>query len=401
MDKIEIQQEAEKLLTKKLYRKNTIIENPLAFRPEYFPQDLFVREEIDMLFEDITDYINYNTPGSMLLLGKPGSGKTASLKFLEKALNKIEEVSDSFIVKYINCRNKTAHDIMSELTGNLKPTINIGLLFKVFFERMDKNVILFLDEIDTPNDQREIRDLLYTLSRPSESIPGFELENTTKLVLASNNLNWSNKLDPAVSSSLSMKTHNFSPYNKKQLIEILSKRCQEGLYDSNCISKEIFRKIAQKTVDGHNGDARYAIKVLFYAAKEVEREGLRKISMEHIEKVYPFAEKEIENEGVVKLNDKVFLVLYAAIKSKDKRTTSVYDTYCNLSNGSRMRSVKYTLFHHYMQYLENQNAIMLYKDKNVKIKTLSIEVLIPKGIIEDEFGKRKMRLFSEKKEVSE
>ncbi|MCH8945592.1 MAG: orc1/cdc6 family replication initiation protein [Nanoarchaeota archaeon] len=389
---------AKDLLLTKLYRKKTIIKNPVAFRPEYLPQDLFVREEIDSLFDDLTDYIKYNTPGNILLLGRPGTGKTASLKFLDKTLGNNSSILKDFSVKYINCRNKTAFDIMSELTANMKSNINIKILFEHFFLNLQKNYILFLDEIDTPKNQKEVEDLLFVLSRPSEYANEFEVNHTIKLVLASNSLKWSGKIDVAVASSLLLKTHIFQPYNIKQLVEILERRCREGLSNQSYVTKEILRNIAQKTISEYHGDARAAIKILFYAAKDVEKEGSEKIIGENIDKVSKFVEKEIESEGVIKLNDAAFLILYSSVNSKIKETTGVYDIYGKISINCKLKPVKYTNFHHYLQYLENQNLIQLYKNKNVKTKTLTIEVVVPPEIVKEEFERRKMRLFLEKKE---
>lgn len=396
----EKESEAKNILKKKLYRKKNIILNPLAFRPEYMPEDLFVRPEIDDLFDDVSDYINYNSPGNILILGRPGTGKTASLKFIEKTLNEFTEINESLFVRYVNCRNKSSSDILNELTGNIKINIHTTILLKEFFSNIKPKSIILLDEVDMAKDSQEMRNLLYTFSRPSESNYESKVNSTLKLVLASNNLNWFTKLDRATASSLLLKEHIFETYNIKQLMEILERRCKEGLASQNCVNKETLKNIAQKTVNEHNGDARYAIKVLFYAARESEREGVDKIASTHIEKVYEYAEKDLEGEGLIKLNDSAFLILYSSLASLDKVTTKIYDFYCDLVSNFRLKAVKYTNFHNYLEYLENQNLIRLFKDPENKTKVLSIETVIPKETLEEEYKRRKVRLTVNDRESS-
>ncbi len=388
---------AKEMIKTGLRKRTTIIRNPLAFRLEYDPQDLFVRNENELLIKDILDYVNYKSPGNLLLLGTPGTGKTASLRFIEKTLNNTKEVTDEFFIKYINCRNKSAFEIISEIVGNEKTNISTNFLYKKFFKEMEKNHLLFLDEIDKGSDPKEISNLLYILSRPLEYSD--EIKYTINLILASNNLSWGNGIDPALRSSLLLKEYIFSPYNMSQLIEIMRRRIREGVINENCINQEILRYIARKVIDKHNGDSRYAIRILFYAIRDIEMKGNEKISELIINYVFPKVEKEIESAGMQKLSDQHFLTLYACANSKINKTISVYETYCNLLSGFRMKPLKYNNFHHYLQYLENQNLIRMIKKE--KERELFIEILTPKEAIKQEFNYRIKKIQLYKKQVIE
>ena len=61
---------AQELIRSGLKKRTTIIRNPLAFRLEYDPKDLFVRNEIELLIKDILDYVKENVPAIMIKEGK-------------------------------------------------------------------------------------------------------------------------------------------------------------------------------------------------------------------------------------------------------------------------------------------------------------------------------------------
>lgn len=386
---------ARELIKTGLKKRTTIIKNPLAFRLEYDPHDLFVRNEIEYLIKDVLDYVNYKSPGNLLLLGTPGTGKTASLRFIEKTLND-SKAKEEFVIKYINCRDKSAFDIISELTGNEKTNISTKLLYKRFFSEMEKNHLIFLDEIDKGSDPKEISNLLYILSRPLEYSE--EIKYTINMVLASNNLNWSNKIDPALRSSLSLKEYVFSPYNITQLIEIMKRRIKEGVI-KDCLNQDTLRHIARKVIEKHNGDSRYAIRILFYSIREIELKGDGKISQSIVNLVFPNVEKEIESAGMQKLSDNHFFTLYASSTSKIDKTMSIYETYGSVISNFGMRFAKFNNFHHYLQYLENQNLIRMIKKEGER--ELSVEVLAPKESIKQEFVYRTKKLQLYKKQGKE
>ena len=70
-----------------------------------------------------------------------------------------------------------------------------------------------------------------------------------------------------------------------------------------------------------------------------------------------------------------------------------YEYYLQLTQGFEMYPIKYNNFHHYLQYLENQNFIRLSKED----KEVSVGILIPTEVIEEEFSNRAKRIELSKK----
>jgi cell division control protein 6 len=87
----------------------------------------------------------------------------------------------------------------------------------------------------------------------------------------SNDLMFTDHLDPRVKSSLSEEELMFPPYNAIQIQEILRKRAEKA-FMASAIAEGVIEKCAAYAAREH-GDARRALELLRVAGELAEREG--------------------------------------------------------------------------------------------------------------------------------
>ncbi|MFH1306306.1 MAG: AAA family ATPase [Candidatus Micrarchaeota archaeon] len=254
--------------------------------PEFLPEELPGREKE---MREIASYLQAaakgRTPPSMLLTGKPGTGKTTIAKLL---LNQLTEVSRKPLPIYINCwETSTRHGILNRLVielGDMIPrrgiaTDEIVMRIGEIGGRKQNIPIIILDEVDRllAPQTREDR-VLYDLSRAQEAL-GID----ASVIAITNEENLPVKLDERVRSSLTNHTINFKPYNPNELREILRERAKmafwQNTYDNDVIG--LCAGIGAKA----GGDARLTIHLLWAAGKTAEREGAKKICVKHVKEV--------------------------------------------------------------------------------------------------------------------
>ena len=236
-----------------------IISNPTVFKQTYTPDLIVERKETTDFYREISVFINYRKPSHLIVKGFPGSGKTVTVNFLTDELKKEKQDIEIFTE---NCSAKSPVDVLQNLTKDFS-TKNFQDLKKIFAEKLSKDAIIVLDEIDRSNPR--IEDLLYFLSRPKELIP--EFNKNINLILISNNLRWEEGLQDKTRSSLQLKPLVFAPYSIPQIINILRARIKKGFIKESSISDELIKKIAEDTERIKKGDCRVAIETLFYSAQ--------------------------------------------------------------------------------------------------------------------------------------
>lgn len=254
--------------------------------PEYLPEQLPGRErEIKEMASYLNEATKGRAPPSILLLGRPGTGKTTTSKLLLKQLC---EVSTKPMQIYINCwENSTRFGILSQLItefGDMLPRRGIALdeIVQRIGElgKREKHIpIIILDEVDrlvasTTGEEQ----VLYDLSRPKEAL-GIE----ASVIAITNDEELAMKLDPRIRSSLTNNSIKFESYNPLQLKHILKERAVNAFFPGVC-DEEIIGVCAAVGAKA-GGDARVSIQVLWSAGKKAEREGARKISLEHVKEV--------------------------------------------------------------------------------------------------------------------
>lgn len=329
--------------------EKNIIKNAAVFEESYTPSEIVERGETNNLYNELSKFFNYGVSNNIFLVGPSGTGKTVTLNYVKNEL--LKKVPD-FYIKYINCSDKTQKNILNMLvkgTGRLESEERLKIRF---LNELNKNCLIILDEIDKGI---KIRNLLYFLSRPSESLENFK--NSISIVLVSNDLNFDDSLDTAIRSSLQLRRISFSNYSKNQIYKILKSRADEGLQEKK-IENVLLDFISEKVSKDYTGDCRVAIKVLFYAAQLAEEGNKEKIDELDINKAFPKASKDLEKNKLTRLSNRNFLILYAIKESKDKTMESVYNEFQSIiKTDINVKEIGKTMFYYVIEYLENQGLI--------------------------------------------
>ena len=127
------------------------------------------------------------------------------------------------------------------------PTDEIYSLFYKSIDTEKRIIILILDEIDYLVDK--IGDgILYNLTRINSELKQAQIS----IIGISNDLLFTDRLDPRVKSSLSEEEIVFPPYNALQIQDILKERSEKA-FKSDCLEYGLIQKCAAYAAREHGG----------------------------------------------------------------------------------------------------------------------------------------------------
>ncbi|TLZ58811.1 MAG: AAA family ATPase, partial [Methanobacteriota archaeon] len=248
-------------------------------RPSFVPDRLPHREEqLDQLAQILATALRGDRPSNVLIFGKTGTGKTAVVKYIENELKKLDGGRAVQYV-YMNCEivdtpygvlQNVANRFVENLSQRIPFTgLSTDRVYQMLVEKLDEEkriVILVLDEIDkivTKNGD----DLLYQLLKINDDLTKAKVS----LIGISNDLKFTEWLDPRVKSRLSDEKMVFPPYNAGELFDILQQRSHKA-FDNGVAAESVLSLIAALAAQEH-GDARRAMDLLRVAAELAERAG--------------------------------------------------------------------------------------------------------------------------------
>ncbi|MEM4282261.1 MAG: ORC1-type DNA replication protein [Candidatus Woesearchaeota archaeon] len=311
--------------------KKSLFVNKKALQLDYVPEKILYRDEqVQQLANILAPVLRMEKPSNIFVYGKTGTGKTVTVRYTTRQLENVAAHHNILLkVLYVNCKLKKISDTEYRLLAHLcrelgcdvpqtgLPTSEIYNTFCKIIDSKKQNVIIILDEIDELAENTGDQ-LLYNLTRINS-----ELKNVKVSIIGiSNNLVFTENLDPRVQSSLSEEEMIFPPYNAIQLQEILKQRAAEALA-KDAIGEGAIEKCAAYAAREH-GDARRALELLRVAGELAEREGSPKIKIEHIDK----AEAKIENDRILETvttqPQQYQAVLYAIFLSTSQREDDIY-----------------------------------------------------------------------------
>jgi len=319
--------------------KDPLFINKKVLQSSYTPNTIPHREEqIKQIASILAPALKLEKPSNLFLYGKTGTGKTLSVKYvMEQMIDVANKKNISFGMYYINCKLKRVADTEYRLIAQISrefglevpatglPTEEVYRLFVNYLKNSKKLVVIILDEIDQLV-KKAGDEILYNLTRLSTELKSSEIS----LVGISNDLKFTDNLDPRVRSSLSEEEIVFSPYNAIQLQEILKQRSKEAFRDG-VIVEGVIEKCAAYAAREH-GDARRALELLRVAGELAERANETSIKIKHIDE----AEEKIDRDRIldtIKTQPKQFqatllsIFTYALQSNNSIFTGDIYNYY--------------------------------------------------------------------------
>ncbi|OYR44833.1 MULTISPECIES: Cdc6/Cdc18 family protein [unclassified Halorubrum] len=347
-----------------------IFENKEVLRPSYTPHELPHRnDQINRMATILVSALRGETPSNILIYGKTGTGKTASAKFVSQELESTSQKYDvPCEVEYINCEvTDTQYRVLAQLAntfieknqqvianrldrcrelrsaavddvGSLSGTEFATLealdariadleddademeevpmtgwptdrVYSTFFEAVDYHervVVIMLDEIDKLV-EKSGDDTLYNLSRMNS-----ELEKSRISIMGiSNDLKFTDFLDPRVKSSLGEEEIVFPPYDANQLRDILQHRADIS-FKQEALTDDVIPLCAAFAAQEH-GDARRALDLLRTAGELAERSQAEIVAEKHVRQAQDKIELDRVVEVVRTLPTQSKIVLFAVI----------------------------------------------------------------------------------------
>jgi cell division control protein 6 len=411
-----------------------IFENKEVLRPSYTPQELPHRtDQINKMATILVSALRGETPSNILIYGKTGTGKTASAKFVSKELESTSRKYDvPCEVEYINCevtdtqyrvlaqlankfieKNRAhAEDRLAELEGlreggdlaetefdspaaveerieeleadldEMEPVPMTGWptdrVYSTFFDAVDHHervVVIMLDEIDKLV-EKSGDDTLYNLSRMNS-----ELDNSRISIMGiSNDLKFTDFLDPRVKSSLGEEEIVFPPYDANQLRDILQHR-SEVAFKGSALSDDVIPLCAAFAAQEH-GDARRALDLLRTAGELAERGQADGVSEDHVRKAQDKIELDRVVEVVRTLPTQSKIVLYAIILLEKNgvhniNTGEVFNIYkrlCEEIDADVLTQRRVTDLISELDMLGIVNAVVVSKGRYGRTKEISLSV---------------------------
>ncbi|MFW6449096.1 MAG: Cdc6/Cdc18 family protein [Halobacteriota archaeon] len=412
-----------------------IFDNKDVLRPAYTPSNLPHREEkINEMASILVSALRGETPSNILIYGKTGTGKTASAKYVSGELERTSQRYEAPChVEYVNCEvidtqyrvfaklantfieaNRSAiDDRLDRLTGwarQLRTGDGEGLpvddlsevleridrleadrdmfelvpmtgwptdrVYEALFDAVDyreRVVIIMLDEIDKLV-EKSGDDTLYNLSR----INGDLERSRVSIMGISNDLRFTDTLDPRVRSSLGEEEIVFPPYDANQLRDILEHRASVA-FKEDALSEDVIPLCAAYAAQEH-GDARRALDLLRTAGELAERDQARSVLDAHVRRAQEKLEIDRVMEVVRTLPHQSKLVLFATVllekHGSSKHTTGeVYDVYnqlCERLDTDALTQRRVTSLISELDMLGIINAVVVSKGRYGRTKEISI-----------------------------
>jgi cell division control protein 6 len=207
------------------------------------------------------------------------------------------------------------------------PTDQVYSEFRSALDEKKRTVVIMLDEVDKL--VRKGDDVLYNLSRLNSDL----LRSRVSLIGISNDLKFTEFLDPRVKSSLGEDEIIFPPYNAEQIRDILNQRASRAFKQG--VLEEGVIPLCSAIAAQEHGDARRALDLLRIAGELAERARSSVVTEDLVRAAREKIEQDRVEEVIKTLPTQSKLVLYSVMLLEEQgtrniTTSAVYNMYKQL-----------------------------------------------------------------------
>ncbi len=362
-----------------------IFENREVLRSTYTPDYLPHRNgQVKSLATILVSALRVETPSNVLIYGKTGTGKTAVVKHVGQELERTGELYGiPCVVIYINCEVvDTQYRLLASLARHFDKDIPMtgwptDQVYTEFKNALDSNrciAIIILDEVDKLINKGD--DILYNLTRINSDLK----KARASLIGITNDLKFTEFLDPRVRSSLGEEEIIFPPYDANQLRDILQERAKIA-FKQGVLEETVIPLCAAYAAQEH-GDARRALDLLRVSGEIAERAKSTKVLEVHAK----HAQEKIEIDRIVEvvktLPTQSKLVLLSAVllchSGESNITTgeayNVYKQMCRIIGIDILTQRRVTDLISELDMLGILNATVVSKGRYGRTKEISLSV---------------------------
>lgn len=318
-------------LFQKFLSNNRIFKNREVLRHSYRPQILpHRRPQIDAVASILAPALKDETPSNILIYGKTGTGKTACVRYVGAELETVAAGAGTKCrVVHLNCEViDTQYRVLAQIAKGLNdlddldatpsdksrahipmtgwPTDQVYAELKNQLEATGGVLVIVLDEIDKLV-KKSGDETLYNLTRINSDLRGAKVS----MIGISNDLRFTDFLDPRVLSSLSEEEIVFPPYNAPQLCDILTQRAQMAFVESS-LEEGVIPLCAAFAAQEH-GDARRALDLLRVSGELADRENAEKVTEKNVRMALEKIETDSMIECISTLPTQSKVVLYSML----------------------------------------------------------------------------------------
>ena len=305
---------------------------------------------------------------NILITGKTGVGKTATVKLFGEMLTKTAKKRDvSIKCIHINCRKeRTSYKVLIKIIRVLNknfpkrgfsPQDLIEIIID-FLNNQNLHLLLVLDELSYLINKSG--DLIYSLTRINDD--SVNTSQRISIIGIVREISCLNDLDASTLSTLQKNIIKFNDYSLEQVFDILKFRAEISL-KKNVVSDEIIETISQIVLK--NGDIRYGLNLLWRACKIAESKNLKFVAIEFVrlgnQELIPFSTQDV----LKYMTTQKLLFLLAIVKTLNKKKepqTSIFEVlklYRVMCETIGLKPRSYSQLWNYIQEYKRDNLISI------------------------------------------
>ncbi|GGL26000.1 cell division control protein Cdc6 [Halarchaeum grantii] len=266
-----------------------MITNLRALEDAYVPRDLHHREgQINQMTAALEPLVGGHAGEDLFVFGPSGAGKTTTTRYVLRQLDREASIRWG----YVNCisdsgKSAVLHRLLrdAELGHDLRQDGTAPSRFLNRLRDLDEQFVAILDEVDVLADH----DVLMSL---------YEIPNVTLVLVTLDEDDFFARLDGRLQSRLRGACRvELRPYGHDEMVDILRSRVKAALRPG-MVRDDVLDHIA----DIATGDARYGIALLRRAARHVETNDGRYITVDVVDGVVGEARDVINEQRVAELS---------------------------------------------------------------------------------------------------